>query len=570
MSDVNEYTEKALKRYVQMENPQFAVLINGEWGTGKTWFVKNFFATHDFQKKFCYISLFGVESLKEIDAALIDQIAHFTESQCIRIASKITRFAIEKYTGYDIQEIEDLGTRISEKIPEGVIICLDDIERSHLEIKTVFGYVSNLLEQFESNVILICNSNKIEDNSFFDKNLEKIVGIHLNVDNDIHSFINSSIDCIHDSVLNSFLISNKSIIIDYFYHYEIHSMRYIRILIYHFEALYSEVAHKENENYIKSLLVSLCDAFFRRLLLGSPQDDEQTITSRLKNDYFKSDIIKKYNILCPILNTGLKSFWDGFFISGIIDLDILEFDYNNSLYNEKNKNTPMQLWDYYFRDDDFVLSTYEKMRSELENCEYTSINMLLHAVGIVLEMVDINVEQRHIDFSYFKKIIDNTNFDTTQTSFDKASFSNYSRLGYRQSKSEIFIKVKDYIFEKQMQLSKNKRSDMFNFIVKNSTNPNCAVFQKNLLENSYNVNLEKIDSQSIINSISIYKNSTLIDIMSITEAIIQNNTDSPFFSTWASDLLLKIEKKAIEIKSTQKIKFITLQRTINLLKKYIQ
>ena len=91
MSDVNEYTEKALKRYVQMENPQFAVLINGEWGTGKTWFVKNFFATHDFQKKFCYISLFGVESLKEIDAALIDQIAHFTESQCIRIASKITR-----------------------------------------------------------------------------------------------------------------------------------------------------------------------------------------------------------------------------------------------------------------------------------------------------------------------------------------------------------------------------------------------------------------------------------------------------------------------------------------------
>ena len=99
MSDVNKYTEQALERYVQMENPQFAALISGEWGTGKTWFIKNFFATHKLTKKFCYISLFDIKSIEEIDTALIEQISCSISSKGIRIISKITRYVIERHTG---------------------------------------------------------------------------------------------------------------------------------------------------------------------------------------------------------------------------------------------------------------------------------------------------------------------------------------------------------------------------------------------------------------------------------------------------------------------------------------
>ena len=63
-----------------------------------------------------------------------------------------------------------------------------------------------------------------------------------------------------------------------------------------------------------------------------------------------------------------------------------------------------------------------------------------------------------------------------------------------------------------------------------------------------------------------YKNSTVLSIMDMIHSIISNNIDSPFFIQWATELISKIEQEAAEIKSTQKIKYLTLQRSIALLK----
>lgn len=39
-SENNQHVIRELDRYIALENPQFAVLINGEWGSGKTWFIR--------------------------------------------------------------------------------------------------------------------------------------------------------------------------------------------------------------------------------------------------------------------------------------------------------------------------------------------------------------------------------------------------------------------------------------------------------------------------------------------------------------------------------------------------
>ena len=36
----NSHIEKYLDDYVKIESPKFAVLINGIWGSGKTYFIK--------------------------------------------------------------------------------------------------------------------------------------------------------------------------------------------------------------------------------------------------------------------------------------------------------------------------------------------------------------------------------------------------------------------------------------------------------------------------------------------------------------------------------------------------
>lgn len=47
----NEHIEKYLGHYLQIGNPGFAVLLKGEWGCGKTWFIKNFIENGDKDKK---------------------------------------------------------------------------------------------------------------------------------------------------------------------------------------------------------------------------------------------------------------------------------------------------------------------------------------------------------------------------------------------------------------------------------------------------------------------------------------------------------------------------------------
>lgn len=76
--DSNQHISQYLESYLQtIEKPDFAVLITGGWGSGKTFFIKNFLGGE--KKKIyemltdcerytvLYISLFGVKNRYDID-----------------------------------------------------------------------------------------------------------------------------------------------------------------------------------------------------------------------------------------------------------------------------------------------------------------------------------------------------------------------------------------------------------------------------------------------------------------------------------------------------------------------
>ena len=43
MNNINAHVVSILDDYIEINNHLFAILINSEWGTGKTWFIKNYF-----------------------------------------------------------------------------------------------------------------------------------------------------------------------------------------------------------------------------------------------------------------------------------------------------------------------------------------------------------------------------------------------------------------------------------------------------------------------------------------------------------------------------------------------
>lgn len=64
-----EKIKEAVKVYLQEENSDYAIMLNGKWGCGKTYFVKNELIK-DIQNKddrqVIYISLFGITSIDEL------------------------------------------------------------------------------------------------------------------------------------------------------------------------------------------------------------------------------------------------------------------------------------------------------------------------------------------------------------------------------------------------------------------------------------------------------------------------------------------------------------------------
>ena len=76
MDAPNLHIEEFLKYYYSFEQePGYAVLLKGKWGTGKTWFITqtlNSLAQQD--GKYLYVSLYGVTSFEEIEDQFFKQL----------------------------------------------------------------------------------------------------------------------------------------------------------------------------------------------------------------------------------------------------------------------------------------------------------------------------------------------------------------------------------------------------------------------------------------------------------------------------------------------------------------
>ena len=71
----NEHISQFLNYYIKLSNPQYAVLLKGKWGSGKSHFIneyKEHLKTNE--HKFIYVSLYGVTSYDEIETKFLETI----------------------------------------------------------------------------------------------------------------------------------------------------------------------------------------------------------------------------------------------------------------------------------------------------------------------------------------------------------------------------------------------------------------------------------------------------------------------------------------------------------------
>ena len=164
--------------YVSDSRYSQAILIDGDWGSGKTYFVTNKLIPKLEERvnpllpnkiRIFYISLYGIESLKQIlDELYFSFMASYIDSKVpignseqigkgINFISKLVSVSL-KAVNFDTGELPKLSD--FQKLKNAIII-FDDIERCNISVNEVFGFLNNLVEHNEIKVILIANESEI-------------------------------------------------------------------------------------------------------------------------------------------------------------------------------------------------------------------------------------------------------------------------------------------------------------------------------------------------------------------------------------------------------------------------
>lgn len=167
-----EITE-AIKNYMQCDTIGLqALVLHGEWGSGKTYYCENDLkaALKDIDVKTCRVSLFGVSDYDEICNRVLASRLHIYENAKDRVGTAMNVFkksAIEAGTSSLNSKLADLGIQISVNSDlmlslidmTKVLVILDDCERSSFahDDRSFLGFVNNMVENHGWHVMLVRN-----------------------------------------------------------------------------------------------------------------------------------------------------------------------------------------------------------------------------------------------------------------------------------------------------------------------------------------------------------------------------------------------------------------------------
>lgn len=178
-----------IERYLSDKSYNYAVMIDGDWGCGKTYFVKRGLSEAiesqaDEKKKHKnpkYISLYGCKTVSEIQDAVVfalgEEITNWKKSP-ENNGSKtgvgkrllVSTWKIAKA----VRDIQAPGTNLYELVGnwfdlDSFVFIFDDIERCDCPLNEVFGFINGLVEHEGVKVILVANEKEIRFKDAVDK-----------------------------------------------------------------------------------------------------------------------------------------------------------------------------------------------------------------------------------------------------------------------------------------------------------------------------------------------------------------------------------------------------------------
>ena len=162
--------------YIRADYTDYAIMINGEWGSGKTYFwnhkIRNKIEAMQVNgKKYTtiYMSLYGISNLEEISKKIFIETTQLMDKNLKRYMGSKGEKVIPEYakTGLDMANFFGV-TQNGDKIDyeeffstEDKVLCFDDLERANVDVIDILGYINNFVEHDHIKTIIICNEKEL-------------------------------------------------------------------------------------------------------------------------------------------------------------------------------------------------------------------------------------------------------------------------------------------------------------------------------------------------------------------------------------------------------------------------
>ena len=162
--------------YIRSDYTDYAIMLNGEWGSGKTYFWNNkikpkieSMQLNGKRYTAIYMSLYGISNLEEISKKIFIETTQLMDKNLKKYmdASGVKNIPEYAKTGLDMANffgVTQNGDRINYGeffSTDDKVLCFDDLERANVDVIDILGYINNFVEHDHIKTIIICNEKEL-------------------------------------------------------------------------------------------------------------------------------------------------------------------------------------------------------------------------------------------------------------------------------------------------------------------------------------------------------------------------------------------------------------------------
>lgn len=487
MDSPNLHIEEFLKYYYSFDQePGYAVLLKGKWGTGKTWFINqtlNSLAKQD--GKYLYVSLYGVTSFEEIEDEFFKQLHPLLSSKTMSLTGKIAKGLLKATLKIDLDGDGKADGTVSAQAPElnlpeyltntsGFIIVFDDLERASINLESLLGYINHYVEHQGYKVIIVANEEEIlahqeQRDDFklaYRRIKEKLVGKTFEISPDLSGALVNFISEGKNNNAKALYNRNINLISEIYESSQYQNLRHLKQALWDFERFLlfvsPDASSKDGllDHLLKIFLILSIEiksgsilpkdisnfkrAYFSSLLDRDSKNKEETpyqrVTKKYKNVSLRDLLIE-------------ESIWIDFFDKGCCAEERVQESLEKSEYY-RTENTPdwVRLWHSMDLSDDEFGAVLESVEQAFFDMRYVELGVVRHVAGIFLWLSKIGLMKKTrreiIEFScsYIDHLKETGNLNSEVSNKPRfREHESWGGLGFYEKESDEIKELNNYI-----------------------------------------------------------------------------------------------------------------------------